>query len=144
MELKEYQQRALDTVDAYLEELSNQSKRAGNIAKVAKENPDLALTVPDFAAETWKVLGEQGRLPTSRAKLAYSAREDGVGRSVPNACLKVPTGGGKTLLATAAASRILGRYLGTNRGFVLWIVPNEAIYSQTKKALNDRDHPYRQ
>jgi type III restriction enzyme len=27
---------------------------------------------------------------------------------------------------------------------VLWIVPNEAIYSQTRRQLNDRQHPYRQ
>ncbi|MCA8930701.1 MAG: DEAD/DEAH box helicase family protein, partial [Alphaproteobacteria bacterium] len=29
-------------------------------------------------------------------------------------------------------------------GFVLWIVPNEAIYSQTLKRLKDRQDPYRQ
>jgi len=38
----------------------------------------------------------------------------------------------------------MGRYLGRNTGFVLWIVPNEAIYSQTRKHLIDRQHPYRQ
>ena len=27
---------------------------------------------------------------------------------------------------------------------MLWIVPNEAIYTQTYKALNNREHPYRQ
>ena len=58
--------------------------------------------------------------------------------------MKVPTGGGKTYLACAALSRIFGRYLATNTGFVLWIVPNEAIYTQTLKALNDRQHAYRQ
>jgi type III restriction enzyme len=38
----------------------------------------------------------------------------------------------------------MGRYLDRNTGFVLWIVPNEAIYSQTLKRLKDRQHPYRQ
>ena len=38
----------------------------------------------------------------------------------------------------------MGRYLERNTGFVLWIVPNEAIYSQTLKHLKDRQHPYRQ
>ena len=28
--------------------------------------------------------------------------------------------------------------------FVLWIVPNEAIYAQTKRQFTDRGHPYRQ
>ena len=61
-----------------------------------------------------------------------------------NTVLKVPTGGGKTWLAVSAVSRIMGRYLDRNTGFVLWIVPNEAIYSQTLKHLKDRQHPYRQ
>ena len=38
----------------------------------------------------------------------------------------------------------MGRYLERNTGFVLWIVPNEAIYRQTLKHLKDREHPYRQ
>jgi type III restriction enzyme len=38
----------------------------------------------------------------------------------------------------------MGRYLDRNTGFVLWIVPNEAIYTQTLKRLKDRQHPYRQ
>lgn len=144
MEFKDYQQDVLDTVDTYLDELAKQRKRIEEIAKVAREQPGLGLTVPDFAAEAWKSIKTAGTLPKARAALDYSPRMDGAGRTVPNACLKVPTGGGKTLLATASVSRLLGRYLGTNKGFVLWIVPNEAIYTQTKKQLNDRDHPYRQ
>src|SRR5688572_21617832 len=50
----------------------------------------------------------------------------------------------KTLVATAAVSRVLGQYFASNTGFVLWIVPNEAIYTQTKKQLTNREHPYRQ
>ena len=84
------------------------------------------------------------KLPQSRAAIPYSNRADGVGRPVPNAVFKVPTGGGKTYLAVSALSRIFGRYLGCSTGFVLWIVPNEAIYTQTKKQLADRQHPYRQ
>jgi type III restriction enzyme len=56
----------------------------------------------------------------------------------------VPTAGGKTWLAISSVSRIIGRYLDRNTGFVLWIVPNEAIYTQTLKHLKDRQHPYRQ
>ena len=69
---------------------------------------------------------------------------DGCSRPVPNAVLKVPTGGGKTWLAVSGISQIMGRYLNRNTGFVLWIVPNEAIYTQTLKRLKDRQHPYRQ
>jgi type III restriction enzyme len=74
----------------------------------------------------------------------FSPRKDGIGRSVPNVVFKVPTGGGKTYLAVSALSRIFGRYLGRSSSFVLWIVPNEAIYAQTKRPLTERQHPYRQ
>ena len=144
MEFKDYQQRVLDTLDAYLEELAIQRDRADRIEKLAKEQPDLDMPIPDFPADAWKKMREQGRLPLARIHYNYSPRTDGVGRSVPNVCLKVPTGGGKTLLATAAVQRLFGRLLSRNTGFVLWIVPNEAIYSQTKKQLTNREHPYRQ
>ena len=144
MEFKDYQQRVLDTLDAYLEELAIQRDRADRIEKLTKEQPDLDMPIPDFPAEAWKKMRKQGRLPLARIHYNYSPRTDGVGRSVPNVCLKVPTGGGKTLLATAAVQRLFGRLLSCNTGFVLWIVPNEAIYSQTKKQLTNREHPYRQ
>jgi len=83
-------------------------------------------------------------LPAARHGLPYSSRTSGDGEAVPNATLKVPTGGGKTLLATVGVTRILNKYLRSNTGLVLWIVPNEAIFTQTQRQLADRDHPYRQ
>jgi type III restriction enzyme len=144
MDFKDYQQRVLDTLDAYLDELTKQRDRAERIEKLAKEQPDLGVPVPDFPSEAWKKVKAQGKLPLARQAYHYSPRTDGAGHTVPNICLKVPTGGGKTLLATAAVSRVFGSYLSSNTGFVLWIVPNEAIYSQTRKQLTNREHPYRQ
>ncbi|MCB1407765.1 MAG: DEAD/DEAH box helicase family protein, partial [Rhodobacteraceae bacterium] len=58
-------------------------------------------------------------------------------------CLRLPTGGGKTLLA-AEAIRLAGRsYLQRAHPLVLWFVPSDAIKSQTLEALKDRRHPYR-
>jgi type III restriction enzyme len=54
MEFKDYQQRVLDTLDAYLDELTTQRDRAERIEKLAKEQPDLGVPVPDFPAEAWK------------------------------------------------------------------------------------------
>lgn len=140
----DYQDRVLTTLEAYLDALKQRKVRADRIARLAAEDPDLGLAIPDFTAEAWGDLKAAGRLPASRAAIPFSPRLDGCGRAVPNAVLKVPTGGGKTWLAVSAVSRIMGRYLDRNTGFVLWIVPNEAIYSQTLKRLKDRQHPYRQ
>lgn len=140
----DYQDRVLTTLEGYLDVLKDKKARADKIAALAAQDPDLGLAVPDFSGEAWQVLKSEGKLPASRAAIPFSARVDGCGRSVPNAVLKVPTGGGKTWLAVSAVSKIMGRYLDRNTGFVLWIVPNEAIYTQTLKHLKDRQHPYRQ
>lgn len=140
----DYQTRALDALDAYLAVLVPEKTKADQVAIVRAANPDLDIPLPDFPAKSWEALKANGQLPASRAELPYSPRISGDGQPVPNATLKVPTGGGKTYLACASLSRIFGRYLQKNTGFVLWIVPNEAIYSQTVRTLRDRQHPYRQ
>ncbi len=140
----DYQDRVLSTLDAYLDLLKEKKTRADKVAALAAQDPDLGLAIPDFAKEAWEAMKTAGKLPASRAAIPFSPRMDGCDRPVPNAVLKVPTGGGKTWLAVSAVSRVMGRYLDRNTGFVLWIVPNEAIYTQTLKHLKDRQHPYRQ
>lgn len=140
----DYQDRVLSTLDAWLGHLKEKKTRADQVASLAAQNPNLGIAIPDFAREAWEALKADGKLPASRDGIPFSPRMDGCGRPVPNAVLKVPTGGGKTWLAVSAVSRVMGRYLDRNTGFVLWIVPNEAIYTQTLKHLKDRQHPYRQ
>ena len=140
----EYQDRVLVTLDAYIDLLKARKHEADEIEEIAKTKPHLSVPVPDFTEKAWEDLKQEGKLPASRATIPFSPRVDGCGRPVPNAVLKVPTGGGKTWLAVSGISRVMGRYLNRNTGLVLWIVPNEVIYSQTLKHLNDRQHPYRQ
>lgn len=140
----DYQARVLKTFDEFLSVLSTHKQNADKIAVLALQQPELGLEIPDFPAKTWEAMRATGKLPASRKEIPFSQRHDGIGRPVPNVVLKVPTGGGKTYLAASALSRLFGRYLGKNTGFVLWVVPNEAIYTQTKKQLTDRQHPYRQ
>jgi type III restriction enzyme len=140
----DYQDRAIATLDAYLDQLKAKKAKADKVAALAAQEPDLGLVLPDLTKEAWEAMKAAGKLPISRDNIPFSPRRDGCGRPVPNAVLKVPTGGGKTWLAVSALSRIMGRYFDRNTGFVLWIVPNEAIYTQTLKALKDRQHPYRQ
>src|SRR3989338_7494200 len=67
-----------------------------------------------------------------------------IGRS-PFVCIKVPTGGGKTLIAAHAVGIIYSDYLGerADKGLVMWYVPSDAIRTQTLEHLRDRNHPYR-
>ena len=142
MRTLDYQQRVLEALDRYLEELRAKKTEADKVDELRRQYP--AIRPIDFCMEAWEALKANGQLPASRANFDYSPRSDGVKRPVPNITLKVPTGGGKTWLAVNSVARIMGRYLSRNTGFVLWVVPNEAIYSQTLKRLKDNQHPYRQ
>lgn len=62
---------------------------------------------------------------------------------VPYVCLRLPTGGGKTILA-AKSIQIAGKtLLRTDRPFTLWMVPSDPIKQQTIDAFNNTSHPYR-
>ncbi|HGM5957991.1 TPA: DEAD/DEAH box helicase [Stenotrophomonas maltophilia] len=64
--------------------------------------------------------------------------------AVPYVCLRIPTGGGKTVMGAhiikAAADTVLER----TRPLVLWMVPSTQIKNQTLDAFRDPRHPYRQ
>ena len=140
----EYQERVLSSLDTYISVLKDARKKVAKIEKLQAENPQVELPIPDFCKKAWESLKTQRKIPASRAGIPYSPRIDGCGRPVPNAVFKVPTAGGKTWLAVRGVSHVMSRYLNSNFGFVLWIVPSEAIYTQTLKNLQDRQHPYRQ
>lgn len=144
MEFKDYQDGVLIKLDSFLDELRTQKENAIEVEQLKLANPKLKIPIPDFCGDAWGQQGAKGLLPKIRENIPYSPRFDGVGRQVPNLTLKIPTGGGKTLLAAASVSKVYGRYLSSNTGLVLWIVPNEAIYSQTKRQLANREHPFRQ
>jgi type III restriction enzyme len=62
---------------------------------------------------------------------------------MPYVCLRVPTGGGKTLLACYASGLAMSELLRADRAVVLWLVPSNTILEQTADALRDPRHPYR-
>ena len=152
VQLKDFQTEVLRALGRYIEELKRQAEPAERNRKAlrAMEGLDEAVArdAGDFPKKTWAALQAAGALPPAFAERPHSSRWTGepgaAGRAIPNVCLKVPTGGGKTLLAAASVARVFSSYLGRHTGLVLWVVPNEAIYRQTFKALSDRDHPYRQ
>ena len=63
---------------------------------------------------------------------------------VPEVCFKVPTGGGKTFLAASSIKPIFDSMPVSRAKAVVWLVPSDAILTQTYAALSDVNHPYRQ
>ncbi len=73
---------------------------------------------------------------------AYNA--DAFGPEVPCVCLRIPTGGGKTVLAAHAVPLLAAEWRGTDAPVAVWLVPSDTIRTQTLKALQTSGHPYRE
>ncbi|MCL4373225.1 DEAD/DEAH box helicase family protein, partial [Candidatus Parvarchaeota archaeon] len=67
------------------------------------------------------------------------------GEDVPFICIKIPTGGGKTFVASHSICEIYDNFLKEKlgHGIIMWFVPSDAIQSQTLKKLKDRNDPHR-
>ena len=63
---------------------------------------------------------------------------------IPQVGFKVPTGGGKTFMATASLKKIFDALPATQSKVVVWLVPSDTILTQTYKNLSDPAHPYHQ
>ena len=149
MKLKEYQSGVLQKFDRYLAALVEARENTEAFVEFQKARGKEA-ALDDYPRQTWDQLNQERLLPEMRSAdgarvvAPYLSRKDGLGHSIPNICLKVPTGGGKTLLAASALERIQTDCFKRQAGFILWVVPSDAIYRQTWKHLANREHPYRQ
>lgn len=83
------------------------------------------------------------------AKMAFLEKTERPYRSVvqlpglPYVCVRVPTGGGKTVLAAYGVGLAAKEYLHAERCVVLWLAPTNTIVGQTLTALKNPRHPYR-
>lgn len=120
MQLKDYQERVIREVEQYLDKL-DQEREAGNLRHAS--------------LDAWRDL-HLG---------SYNEQQDGLGEDMPNFTIKVPTGGGKTLIATQVLGSIYRTILKDRRGagLVLWVVPSQQIYRDTLRRLRDREDLYR-
>ena len=123
MELKRYQKDALLTLGSFL-------TRAGAVGP--------AKAFADAVADQDAQARLEGRKALPRAYKPLEAMAD-----VPYVCLRLPTGGGKTILA-AEAIGLAADYMRTPRPLTLWMVPSDTIKTQTLEALKTARHPYRQ
>lgn len=117
IQLKDYQERVLDTLRHFLRDVSR------------KGDPSIAF--------------QRHRHSISQRTFSYHpVQVEGLSPLMPYVCLRVPTGGGKTLLACHAAGIAQSELLEAERSVVLWLVPSNTILDQTVEALRDKRHPY--
>lgn len=113
--LKGYQNRAMEALSYFF----SQAKQTGDVVKAYSN----AL--------------EKQQLPST----PYRDFQFG---NVPYVCIRIPTGGGKTVLASHTIVTAGGDYLEVDFPVVLWLVPSTTIRKQTVEALKKNGHPYRE
>ncbi|MCK9364540.1 MAG: DEAD/DEAH box helicase family protein [Syntrophales bacterium] len=110
MILKRYQSDALDWFEKFLKRCRESGQPRESYAQTTQEWRDMALFYrPLRTLET-----------------------------VPYVCVRIPTGGGKTLVAGMAIERVNRSLLHVPYSLSLWLVPSEPIREQTLKALRDK------
>lgn len=119
MELKRFQKQVISDLNRYCELLNS----TNSVSKA----------YTDFWAEKNVTVGFGG-MPSYNNTI----------ENTPHVCFKVPTGGGKTFLACNALKTIFDNLPSKKAQLVVWLVPSEAILSQTLKNLSDPMHDYRQ
>ena len=131
MYLKKYQQRVISEIKEYL--------------RVAKETKVSFETAMDALPEDMRDSLNYVKKTHEKLKLEYNDEsKNGLKRFYPRVNLKIPTGGGKTILAVEAIKEYQTLFAQKKTGLVVWIVPKEIIYKQTVERLRDKSHPYRQ
>jgi type III restriction enzyme len=123
METKQYQKTSLHWLRRYYQK-----------CRVMLEVGDANPVGTAFTSVTSEIHEGQG--------LGYSPVKQVPG--IPYVCLRIPTGGGKTLVACEAASIGVKDLLQKDRALILWLVPSDTIRSQTLSRLQDSADPYRQ
>ena len=122
MELKQYQRETLDVLRRFFEE-----------ARVA--GPKHAYETITGAPECAERLGRyRGPYTAALADLP----------EVPYVCLRLPTGGGKTILGAHAVRVARDAWIEKDWPLVLWLAPTTTIRRQTAEALKKAGHPYRE
>lgn len=121
--LKQYQADALAALDAFF-----------TAARGQRTAPEMQAV---FTAARREALGDSAPLLPYQPFTADAPE-------LPIVCLRVPTGGGKTLMAAHAIERAARLYVGTPAPLALWLVPSNTIRNQTLEALKTPGHPYRE
>lgn len=124
---KNYQNKVLEAVDSFLAILKQYKKPPMAWLEYFERNNDIEKTG----------IEKNGGVYPSYKNYTKSPK-------TPFLCFKVPTGGGKTILAVETINKSFNGLIGKKEGLVVWLVPTEAIYSQTLEKLKNPSDPHRQ
>jgi len=114
MQLKNYQKQCLETLSEFLE-LSRLHDTKSSYNEIQRKR---------YNSNNYKPYHPLGQLD-----------------NVPYICLRIPTGGGKTLLSAHTVSIARQSFLERQNPVTLWLVPTNTIKLQTLETLQNPKHP---
>lgn len=120
MQLKNYQIKTLNVLQRFFEQ-----------CRIAGPESAFANVTADF-----EILTRLGNLKSDY--VVWNSIPD-----TPRVCIKIPTGGGKTIVGAHAIKIVADTWCEKENPFVLWVVPSDSIRRQTSEALKNSRHPYR-
>ena len=135
MQLKKYQNDTLAVIKAFFDALD--TKTPGEAYESVTSSADMIARLGNL--RHYEPLGGS----RSRATETERTRGSASLPDVPIVSIKVPTGGGKTIIA-AHAVKVIAECQGRECPFIVWFAPSETIRRQTADALKKARHPYRQ
>ena len=135
MILKKYQNDTLAVIKAFFDALD--TKSPGEAYESVTSSADMIARLGNL--RHYEPLGGS----RSRATETERTRGSASLPDVPVVSIKVPTGGGKTIIA-AHAVKVIAECQGRECPFIVWFAPSETIRRQTADALKKARHPYRQ
>lgn len=115
VQLKGYQERAIESLEAYFKLVHEEKSARVAYSKITQRNFNLSLPY----------------------------RELDYLKGLPSVCIKIPTGGGKTLVGCHSIATANEHFLKADHSLVLWLVPSNPILTQTIEAFNNKAHTYR-
>jgi len=113
-QLKSYQKRAIEVLDSFLQRCQTSDTIETAYKQTLNDQSMPALAYKDYGFD-----------------------------HVPYVCIRIPTGGGKTVLGSYAIDIAARQYLNTDAPITSWLVPTNTIRLQTAEALKNPSHPYR-
>lgn len=117
--LKEYQKRVVKDIEEFFEHLDKSKDAAGDYVSSAFATHPKYRQYPDRPIT-------------------------GTGKLYPRVCIKMPTGGGKTLVAIETIRAYQNLFAKRKTGLIVWITHRDQIYRQTIENLHNKSHVYRQ
>ncbi|MCY4162004.1 MAG: DEAD/DEAH box helicase family protein [Flavobacteriaceae bacterium] len=130
IQLKKYQEKVVDEITSFFVDLNTEKEKINR---------------SEEGCYFWNYLGNHySNHQWQDQPMTGSERKKKGNKRYPRVCVKIPTGGGKTLIGIESIKAYQNILAPKRTGLIVWMVHRESIYTQTLERLKNKWDPYRQ